>query len=388
MRKSDYLWILLPMVLLVTACTSSKKLLEKGQYDKAIQKSAAKLRKHPNDGDELHILKEAYKQANMFDKEQIDFLKKENRDENWIQVYFLYSGLENRQDVIRSLPSSVRSQFTLVNYDDQIIQAKKSAAEAQYQQGMEYLNRNKRLSARKAYQEFLGVQNIYPDYKDVANRLKEARYRGTNFVLLKVENNSEKVLPRDFDTELKKISTANINSQWVQYETYADTTMRYDYYVVINIKNIDVSPETVEKNSYTDSKKVQDGMKYVLDADGNVAKDSLGNDIKEPKMVTVSADVREAIQHKNAQVSGSIDYIDLRTNQLVKTDKLAANAVFKHYSATFSGNKDALSKESRKKIGGRPIPFPSNEDMLMNAAELLKDRSKEIMYQNRDLLAN
>jgi len=388
MQKSGYLWILLSIVLLATACTSSKKLLEKGQYDKAIQRSAKELRKHPGDADELHVLKEAFKQANMFDKEQIDFLEKENRDENWLQIYFLYSGLEDRQDVIRSLPSSIRSQFTLENYDEQIIQAKKSAAEAQYQQGLQYLNRNDRQSARQAYQEFLGVQDIYPDYKDVVKRLREAQYRGTNFVLLKIENNSDKVLPRDFDSELRKVSTADINSQWVQYETYADSTMRYDYYVVINIKHIDVSPETVEKNSYTDSKKVQDGMKYVLDANGNVAKDSLGNDIKEPKMVTISAEIREAIQHKNAQVSGSVDYLDLRTNQLVKTDELTANAAFKHYSATFSGNKDALSKDSQQKIGGRPIPFPSNEDMLMNAAELLKDQAKKIMYQNRDLLAN
>lgn len=388
MKRITYLCLLLSVILLATACTSSKKLLEKGQYDKAIQKSAKKLRKHPDDADELHVLKQAYQQANMFDKEQIDFLEKENRDANWLQIYFLYSGLEDRQDVIRSLPSSIRSQFALVDYDEQIIRAKKSAAETQYQQGLEYLNRNDRQSARKAYREFLSVQDIYPDYKDVAERLREAQYRGTNFVLLKIENNSNKVLPKDFDSELRKLSTADINSQWVQYQTYADSTMRYDYYVVINIKHIEVSPETIEKNSYTDSKKVQDGMKYVLDANGNVAKDSLGNDIKEPKMVTISADIREAIQHKNARISGSIDYIDLRTNQLVKTDNLATNAIFRHYSATFSGNKDALSKDSRKKIGGRPIPFPSDEDMLMNAAELLKDRAKKIMYQNRDLLAH
>lgn len=388
MRKSVYFWGFLSVVLLATACTSSKKLLEKGQYDKAIQKSAKKLRKHPDDTDELYVLKEAYKQANMFDKEQIDFLEKENRDQNWLDIYFLYSGLAARQDVIRSLPSSVRSQFTLKDYDQQIIEAKKSAAEAQYQKGLDYLNRNDRLSARKAYREFLGVRDIYPDYKDVSDRLKEAQYRGTNFVLLKIENNSDKVLPRDFDSELRKISTADINSQWVQYETYADSTMRYDYYVVINIKHIDVSPETIEKRSYTDSKEIQDGMKYVLDANGNVAKDSLGNDIKEPNMVTVAAEVREAIQHKNARVSGSIDYVDLRTNQLTKTSNLTANAIFEHYSASFSGNKDALSEDSRKKIGDRPIPFPSNEQMLMNAAELLKERAKKIMYQNRDLLAN
>ncbi|MGD8427216.1 MAG: hypothetical protein PVH63_06270 [Balneolaceae bacterium] len=386
MRKLGYL--LLSAIILLTACTSSKKLLEKGQYDKAIQKAAKKLRKDPNDSEELYVLKEAYKQANMFDKDQIDFLEKENRDENWLDIYFLYTSLENRQDIIRSLPTSVRSQFTLVDYDDEIIQSKKGAAEAQYEKGLNYLDRGDRLSARRAYDEFLGVTDIYPDYKDVKKLLREAEYKGTNFVLLKVENNSDKVLPEDFDSELRKISTGDINSQWVQYETYADSTVRYDYYVVINIKDIEMSPETVEKRSYTDSKEIQDGMKYVLDANGNVKKDSTGNDIKVPNMVTVSAEVQEAVQHKNARVAGSIDYIDLRSNQLIKTDNISANAVFEHYSSTFSGNEDALSKESRKKIGNRPIPFPTNEAMLMDAAALLKDRAKKIMYQNRDLLAH
>ena len=375
------------VVVLAVSCTSSKKLLEKGKYDKAIAKSAKKLRKDPGDSDQLYVLKEAYQQANMFDKEQIDFLQQENRDGNWLQIYMLYTSLEHRQDIVRTLPTSLRSQFTMVDYDEDIIKSKKAAVETEYQQGLDYLNRGDRESAREAYQQFLKVTDIYPDYKDVNNLLQQAQYRGTNFVLLRIENNSDKVLPKDFDSELRKISTGDLNSQWVQYETFEDTTARYDYYVVINIKDINISPESVEKSTYTDKKEIQDGMKYVLDENGNVKKDSLGNDIKEPNIVEASAKVQEAAQHKNAQVGGSIDYIDLRSNQLIKTDNITANAVFEHYSATFSGNEKALSKASRKKIGSRPLPFPSSEAMLMDAAGLLKDRAKSIMYNNRKLLA-
>ncbi len=385
MRKLVCLF--LTTVLLLSACTSSKKLLEKGQYDKAINKSAEKLRKKPNDTEELQVLKEAYRQANLFDKERIGFLEAERRDENWLEIYFLYSQLENRQDVIRSLPTSLRSQFTLVDYDQEIIESKKSAAEAMYQQGLEYLDRGDRQSARQAYREFREVKNLYADYKDVNRLLDEAQFLGTNFVLLQIENNSDKVLPEDFDTELRKIGLGELNTQWVQYETYPDSSMRYDYNLVLNIREIAVSPEQVETRKYTETKEIQDGMKYVLDQNGNVKKDSLGNDIKEPNMVTIAADVTESIQRKSALVGGSLDYIDRRTNQLVKTEQISVEAVFEHFSAVAAGNEEALSDETFQKVGSRPAPFPSNEAMLMDAAEHLKDRAKAIIYRNRDLLS-
>ncbi len=388
MRKFEYPCYILAVLILVASCASSEKLLEKGRYDDAINKAAKKLRKDPSDADELYVLKEAYKQANMFDTQEIQFLEAENRDENWLGIYLLYSQLENRQDVIRSLPSSIRNQFTLVNYNDEIIQSKESAAEAMYQQGLDYLNRGDRWNARLAYKEFLDVTGIYPDYKDVQRLLEESRFLGTNFVLLQIENNSDVVLPEDFAAELKKISLTDLNTQWLRYETYADTAMSYDYYVVINLRQIDVSPESVNQETYTETKEIQDGMRYVLDEDGNVKKDSLGNDIRVPNMVRISAELEESIQHKEAIVGGSIDYVDLRTDQLMETEQISVNAVFEHFSAVVSGDKRALSEESKEKVGSRPVPFPTNEMMLMDAANLLKDRAKAIIYQKRDLLAN
>lgn len=372
---------------LFLGCTSSKELLQKGRYDQAIRKSAEALREEPNNTEELYVLKEAYQKANVFDRERISFLKMENRDGNWLEIYNLYTQLRNRQAIIRALPSSVRTQFTLVDYNAEIIHAKKAAAEASYQKGLDYLDRGYRESARLAWQEFVKVTNIYPDYKNVRQLMTEAKYLGTNFVLLRVENNSESVLPEDFSEALRKISFANLNSQWVQYETNPDSSLQYDYAVIINIRDIQISPATIEKKHYTETKEIQDGMKYVLDANGNVKKDSLGNDIKVPNMLTVSAKVTESVQHKAARVSGTIDYLNLSTEQLVKTDNISVNAVFEHFSAVASGYEEALSDESLQKISNRPVPFPSNEMMLMDAARLLKDRAKAIIYQNRNLLA-
>jgi len=385
MKKIGYLLL---FISLFYGCASSKKLLEKGEYDKAIAKSAKALKKDPNDSKQMNILQEAYSQANMFDNEQIGFLKKENRGDNWFKIYIIYSRLKKREDIIRSLPPQDRNQFTLVNYDNQIIHSKKQAVSNFYQQGLALLNKGGKQNARVAYQDFIKVHNIYPNYKNINHLIDESHFHGINNILFRIKNNSNVILPENFNSELEKISLKGLNTMWLNYDTYDDTTISYDYYIVLNINHIKVSPETVNNKIYVDKKKIQDGMKYVLDANGNVKRDSAGNDIKVPNWIIAKAKVKETIQHKAAKIGGTIDYVDLYSNQLIKSEPVSIKSIFNHYSAVFQGNKKALSKSSREIIGGHPVKFPSDKRMLLDAAQLLKDQSKTIIYRNRKLLEN
>jgi hypothetical protein len=378
---------LLSFVLLM-GCASSEKYLQKGQYEKAIDKSVKKLRKDPGNEKELYVLKEAYGKATDFDLDRIQFLEKEGRESNYVEMYDLYVRLDNRQNKLKTLPSSVLREFTLVEYDDRLIASKEQAAEVSYAQGVDYLDKGGRVNARRAYREFETVKSIYSTYKDVDAKLSQARYEGTNQVLFVIENNSESALPSRFDEELRKIGLANLNDTWIQYSVYEDEEVDYDYLVVLNLRNIIVSPEQVTKDQYTDSKEIQDGTKYVLDERGNVKKDSLGNDMREPNFITVEAKVTETRQYKEGIVGGSIEYVNVDTDQLEKREEVSVTAFFEHFSGSFSGHERALSKESKEIIDVNTLPFPSNESLLMNAAELLKAKTKDVMYRNRGLLSS
>ena len=375
-------------IVLLMACASSEKYLQKGQYDKAIDKSVKKLRKDPGNDKELYVLKEAYGKAQDFDKDRIDFLEKEGREENYVAIYDLYVRLDRRQDKIKTLPSSVLGEFTLVNYDDRLIASKEQAAESSYALGVDYLERGGRENARRAYREFETAKSIYSNYKDVDAKLSQARYEGTNQVLFVIENNSESVLPVRFDQELRKIGLGDLNGTWIQYSVYEDEEVDYDYFVVLNIKDIIVSPEQITKEKYTDSKEIQDGTKYVLDENGNVKKDSLGNDMREPNFITIEAEVTETRQYKEGIVGGTVEYINIETDQLEKREDISVTAFFEHFSANFNGDERALSKESKERVEVNQLAFPSNESLLMDAAELLKDRTKDVMYRNRGLLSS
>ncbi len=380
--------ILMLSATLVLGCASSEKLLQRGQYDKAINKSIKKLKKKPGKEKELNVLKEAYSKANGFDLDQISFLEKEGRAENYVEIYSLYQRLDNRQDRLKTLPSQLLNQFEIVDYDDELIASKEQAAEVSYQNGLEYLARGDRESARMAYYEFDRVRSLYNDYKDVDTKIEEARFQGTNQVLYVIENNSEVLLPERFDEELRKIALSDLNGQWIRYSVYEDENIEYDYFIVLDIKEIAVSPERVDRETKTESKEIQDGMKYVLDERGNVKKDSLGNDIREPNMITVTAEVTETRQWKEGVVAGSIDYIDLRTDQLVKTENISVTTLFEHFSGSFSGDERALSDESEEMIGVGMVDFPPTELMLLDAADLLKEKSKDIIYRNKGFLSS
>lgn len=379
---------LLLISVLFLSCTSSKKMLERGQYDRAIDRSTEKLMKKPGNAKELEVLHEAYELANMFDRERIEFLELEGLEESWVEIYELYEQLNRRQMKVRRLPTQIRNQFTFYNYDQEIIESKAAAADVSYKRGLEFLEKGDKMSARQAYYEFDRAAQIYPGYEDVDQLLAESHDLGLNHALYFIENNSGMVLPEYFDAEMKKTTLKELNTQWLNFDTYENEKIDYDYFLVLNITDISFSPESVEKKIYTETSEIQDGLKYDLDADGNVRKDSLGNDIRVPNMVTVTAEITETEQTKSAFVAGSLDFYEMGTDQLIRTDNVAIESVFRHQYGEFKGNKKALSEESAKIVGGRAVPFPSNEQMLMDSTELLKNRSKRIISRNRRMLEN
>jgi uncharacterized protein YceK len=57
-RIVPFLFIL---TIILSGCGSSKKQLQKGNYDAAIQKAVKQLRKDPNDVKQIDILNQSYK---------------------------------------------------------------------------------------------------------------------------------------------------------------------------------------------------------------------------------------------------------------------------------------------------------------------------------------
>jgi hypothetical protein len=394
MKQSLKLSVLLALFT-IQACVSPVNLTEQGRYDEAIDLCVRRLSgKKKKKAKFVDTLEAAFQKATSDDMRAVENLTKEDRPENWEIILRIHQGIRQRQRKIEPLIPLIdengrTAQFRFVRVDDLEREAKEKTAEYYYSEGMRLLNRAQQTGvkqdARAAYTYFERLLNLFRSYKDTDDQLNRALALGTVHTLIRMSNESNVILPREFEDELLRMTTGDLNSRWKMFHTENQRDVNMDYTVLFRITNIAVSPERVREREYTDTREIEDGFEYVLDRNGNVLKDSLGNDVTVPRRVVVQAYILEVYQSKFATVSGKVDYIDNWTRNLVDSDQLSVNSVFDNYASTFRGDRRALSKESLQRIGNQPMPFPPDEALLLQAANLLKPLLKQQIARNVNL---
>lgn len=380
--------------LFLTGCFSAQKALNNGKYDKAINKSIKKL-KHQNKKDKhILILEEAYAEAIKLDLHRIDRWTNKDLVNNWKKVLNLYQKLDSRQHIVkRYLPLYIEqegrnAEFTLNNYQEEIRLLKDNVSEYLYRTANLLLDDNDKIAARKAYEVLGELCTLKPGYKNARNLKQEAYKKGQNHILIAIDNRYGRGLPFGFERDLKNLNINGRNSKWLVFHNNSHANVQYDYVVEIDMKQVNVTPDRIDESTYTDRKKVRDGWAYELDSKGNVAKDSLGNDIKEAKFKWVTCDVIDSRQLKEAQLSGMLHIYDNDTHVLLDRIPVSGTSNFVHNFANANGNLKALSSESQTKIRSKAKPFPNDYQLLEDAIEAMKpaiedaieDRLELVMY--------
>ena len=278
---------------LMTSCNSTKKNLQHGNYDEIISKSVKKLIKKPDNNKEAILLDRAYKLANERDLEAVKFLKLDGQPESWDKILRHYEMLSNRQKQLKAiLPMKLNGElinYKQIDYNSEIIDAKRKAAAYFYANGKRLFTSPDKLLIRQAFGEFMKAKSYAgSSYSDLDNLIREAKYKGISRVFVEIE------------------------SDWVQYFfKQVDEQIKYDYWALVKIKKVQVSPDDMKSIDRIYKKNVEDGFEYVLDTKGNVKKDSVGNDMKRIKYKVLQCALVETVQHKAAKLEGEIEFIEL-----------------------------------------------------------------------------
>jgi hypothetical protein len=299
-----------------------KQSYQSGNFEKAIEKSVKKLKSDPTNEESILYLEASYAKLNRQTMDRIEFLKKEGRPENVLPVYDALARLRLYEDMIAPLlPLRMASKnrnagFSFIK-DEDLIVAKQHAAEYLYASATKLLSTGNTMDARQAYGQLEELKCIYPDYKDASQKLSEAVAKGTNQVYLKIQNNSGAYLFQELEKEITSMPLGDLNMQWVNF--YGGSNQQSpDYSIVVNIRQLVVTPDMQGPPSvHTESRTIQDGWQYELDANGNVKKDSSGNDIKVPKYKTIKCVVTEYMQQKSTTLAGTIDFYQSDGNSLL-----------------------------------------------------------------------
>ena len=387
--------LLTATLFLMISCSSIKntqQAINNGNYEKAIDIALDNLQKNKTKkGNQPYVLmlQDAFAKANARDLSKITYLKNDQNPENLENIFVLYETLKNRQEIIKPLlplpilSENKNAQFQFSNYDDKIINAKNELSGYLYTKAKQLFNNNNKFDYRSAYDDLEYIDKINPNFKDVRNLMNIARERGVDFVFVSMKNETQKVIPKRLEEDLLNFDTYGLNDLWTIYHSKKDKKIDYDFGLELNLRNIEVSPEQVREKQIIKEKQIVDGFKYLLDDKGNQVKDSLGNKIKVDKLVNIRCEFYQFTQFKTAKVSGQVKYVDLYTKQTVQVFPIESEFVFEHVYARFDGDKRALEESLLDLLVLKAIAFPTNEQMIYDTGNDLKQRLKYIITKNK-----
>lgn len=376
-------FLFLTMVTMIVACASPKKVMEDGRYDDAVRLAIKRIKgKAEPKLKHVLVLEEAYRKAHSRDLDQIAYLKGANRDENWPKIYRIYRNIEDRQRAIDPFiplyaDNGYLAEFGLVKVAPLLVEAKERTADYYYDAArvrLEAARNGDKYAAREALRFLEKIDPLFRNYKDVDRWKAVAVELGTEYWLISLKNKSGAIMPPFFERDLLSIGGRDLDERWTKFYTKPVEGIKYDYEVALAIHGLDVSPEVAKERQFDESKEMEDGFEYVLDANGNVMKDSLGNDIKVPRYTWISATVLEIHQVKTAEVRGRLTIEDLVEGRIIHSEPVNAGHRFENYASTMvRGDRRALKRETKNSLGNGPIPFPTDEAMLLSTMEALKD---------------
>ncbi|MCL9770429.1 hypothetical protein NAT47_08365 [Flavobacterium sp. HXWNR69] len=388
------IFFLLGILALITSCSlkQTHTALNSGNYDEAINNSINKLLSGKNDKGKqqyIYILEEAFAKAKQRDLETLNLLIKENNPSNHERIFNLYTQLNNRQERIKPLlPLKLIKEgrnaiFPLDDYSDNLINSKNNLSGFLYTNAKKLMTSKNKMDFRQAYDDLAYLDKLNPNYKDVRALMDEAQFKGTDFVHVYTKNETNMVIPARLQDDLLDFSTHGINDKWTVYHNNKQKNINYDFGMIVNFRQINISPEQVREKQFIKEKQIKDGTKTLLDANGNVVKDSLGNPIKVDNMKTITVNIYEFTQFKSCQVTAKVDYIDFRTNQLIDAFPVTSEFIFDYIYANYNGDKRACDENYYQYFDRRAVPFPSNEQMVYDTGEDLKAKLKGIITNNK-----
>lgn len=375
-------------VLLLAGCGSSKKQVESGNYDAAIDKAVKALRKNSDSSKDIESLERAMNIVTEQDNERIRYLKIEGRPNAYDEIYLIYKRMSDRQALVRTVTpleyNGRTVQFPYVDYMQEMVMAKKKAADFYYAHGQELMKNGTKDSYRQAYAEFVRAKEYVGDYDGIDQMLQESRYLGISRVYVTVKNYSVIKFPREFEEDLLALDLPRLNSDWVEYHTTVlDQDTQFDYFVNVNLRSVGVSPDRQFQRDSLIKKTVEDGFDYVKDARGNVLKDSVGNDVKVAKYKNLQCALIQTVQVKECVIQGDVEVLSLNPEKMLKKDPIGATSNFEHISARAIGDVNALSAEQKAMLQSQLIPYPTDIEMVIMCSENLKNAIRGLIQQNR-----
>lgn len=406
-RKFLRMLVMLAMLALVS-CTyfSEHARLERdaanaysqAQYDVAVFKLARSLQISQDYEKSQALMADAFLMANRVHLNRISELESSSDDFRYDSITREYQSLISLHEAVKILPpirhpkTGVLLELEIIDYSEQLGEAKLSAAESHYVAG-EALSASSDLSQQKAAaKQFKKALSFIPDYRDADTRYKATRKAGVKRIAVfpfedlsgkfksfgavnqyVVDEMVTSVMKDPSATEfLELISRDQLDrvieeqklglSGMVNDETAMEVGALLGVHEILTGKITQIIYTPVQKvhRDFKESKKVVVKKEKYKDSEGKTKTRKVYGDVE--ARVTLYTKTTKAV------IKGSYKIVDVRTSKVIRSEAFEGKSDFSTEWAVFRGDERALSYRSSKLARKGETVAPVGGEMVSRAA--------------------
>ena len=357
----------LPLILigwLLAGCGSNKSYLERGNEEKALSDAIKKLNKTPSDKEALQAVPLLYNSIIKSNEAKIKSYRAGNDLGRWDKIIFAYSTM---QEVYNSIIQSTAA-FKLItpqNFSTQLLESKQGAAEEYYTVADDFLKKNGRDNAKKAYSYFKKVDKYISGYKDVNAKTSEAFENAiVDVVINPVQDNSYfyssgwgnsglNFSNEYFQRTLVRDLAYNNNSNNYAARFYSDWEARReniqaDWVIDLRLRNMDIPQPSRYTYRRNRSQQIQTGT------------DTSGR----PSFTTVNASLNVTRMSFTARADMEVLIRDVAMPRVISNRNFTQDYRWEEERASYTGDRRALSSADWDLINNNNFYTPRREEIL------------------------
>ena len=326
---------------MLTACNTTQKLYEAQEYDQVIQRLAPKICSGNKNAQDINYVAASYHKANQADHERIQALKATGQPDVWPEIYQRYCSMKGRNDALKCFPTKVKNgmNYVRLDLDDDILAARNKAENYLVAKTNILLSTDPKANAAEAEECIEQLKRTNRENPQLLNLQKKLALYSAEQV--EFGFTSDYTLPDGFQDVVFSFDKNELPAGIDGIHVMKNPKHPFAYVVV---KQVSISPMRLDEVTFKEN-----------------------NNGK-------SVDVTDHSQNKSVIVSGSIRYFANDAKRQLGVVPFEVKSTFKNDYTTVKGDREACSSETLSRLNNsQPVPVPTDESMLLDAAKKLND---------------
>jgi hypothetical protein len=359
MKKTNHFLLICILAIVASSCSTGRSSYQHGDYYKACLEAISRLRANPKNDKSQSVLINAYPLALKAAQREIDNALVANQPDKYDIVVYQYEKVNQLANEIFNCPKALELISKPTEYISELSKAKQMAANQAYESGQNALDAGTLEQAKIAYNYFQKSNGYVAGYKDVLNKISDARYYATLRVIVqKPYTNANFQYSADFfyNNLLAEIRQ-NTQNRFIRYytpeEARKENMKNPHQYVMLNFEDFTVG--NIRETSNT----------IELKRDSIV----VGTVKVESKTYNSYNTVKANLTNYKREISSggilSLRIVDAQNNREIQKQNFTGNYVWNTSWASFKGDDRALNDDQKRMCNKEPQVQPSQQDLFI-----------------------